>query len=108
MSTIIVNPQSTYQAPGWQQGVADLTPDPLSSSALSDLVGAAGPGLSPGLDLSSSAITQETAGGLPLATQAAALLGTTGSTATTLLWIGGGVLGLFVLLSVMKGGRRRR
>lgn len=102
--TITINPPAVYQAPGWQQGVEDTTPDTLDISSMTGPQ--AGPSLNPGINLSSGVVASEVAGGVPLNVQTAGVLGTSGSTANIILWVGAGVAGL-LLSSFMKGGRRR-
>jgi hypothetical protein len=85
----------------------DITPDTLDSSGLLALQGGeAGPNLSPGINLSSSTVTSETSAGLPISTDVAAILGTSGSTANTVLMVGAGVVVLALVLFSTKGRRR--
>lgn len=103
--TITINPPAVYQAPGWQQWVLDTTPDTLDISSMTGPQ--AGPSLNPGINLSPGVVALETAGGIPLNVQAGGILGTSGSTANTVLMVGAGVAVLALILFSSKGGRRR-
>lgn len=97
-------------------GAADITgtivgqsgPDPLDAAGLLALQGGeSGPNLNPGIDLSPGTVAADVAGGVPLNTKLAAMLGTSGSTANTVMLAGAGVGILALALFLSKGGRRR-
>jgi len=81
-------------------------PDVLTPSGLLALQGGeAGPNLNPGINLSPGVVAPEVAGGIPTNVSVASMLGTTGSSGNTIMWVG---LGVAVVTLVMLAGKGRR
>jgi hypothetical protein len=83
-------------------------PDQLTPSGLLALQGGeSAPNLNPGIDLSSGTVASEVAGGVPVNTQVAGVLGTSGSTANWILIGGAAVIFVVLIIGASKAARRK-